>query len=308
MDDFLVGLAVAMGFMFGWNNGSLLFGNLRGSGATSLRTAFAVSALGLTLGVVVEGSKMHSGMVGSLAPSTTDPVLVATMLTTLAFTLVLTLASLPVSFSMVMVTAFLGASVSSAIPIDATRSSEVILFWFVAPVATAALTFLTYVLIVRSVARFGLLAVDAFNRSGSTISALLVSYTLGANNIGLIYGGTGATSGGLATAAAITLAALAGTALSTQSSVSGTIGDRMLSLSPQGVFSAFTASALVVWIGTQFAVPMSMSQCVLGGMLGAAYAKNITVLNRRLATETMSVWVVAPVLAFVAGYLLPLIL
>lgn len=302
MDNYLVGLTISLGFLFGWNNGSLAFGNLRGSGAASLRTAFLISALGLVLGVLLEGSKMQSGMAGSITSTTTDEVLTTTLLTAVAFTLVLTLMSLPVSFSMVMVAAFLGASASSSIPINITRSSVVILYWFAAPAVTAVLAFAIYELTERSLAGFGLLTVDAFNRSGPAISALLVSYTLGANNIGLIEGSTGAASQGLAIVVAITIAAVVGTALSTKSSVSGTTGDKMLSLSPQGVFGVFAASAVVVWVGTQFAIPMSISQCVLGGMLGAAYTKNITVLNRRLAAETVSVWVVVPVLAFLVGY------
>ena len=106
----------------------------------------------------------------------------------------------------------------------------------------------------------------------------------------------------------IALAAVIGMVISTRSSVSGTIGDRMLSLSPQGVFIAFGASAAVVWVGTQFAIPLSISQCLLGGMLGAAYTKAIAVLNRRLTVETTSVWVVAPVISFFVGYVLVLAL
>ena len=310
MDSALVGLAITLGFLFGWNNGSFLFGNLRGSGTETLRTAFIISVTGLVLGVLLEGPKMYSGMAGSLAPTTTEAVLLVTLLTAVVFTLVLTLMRLPVSISMVMVAAFLGSSLSLAVPVNEWRSAEVVLFWFAAPLATAALTFLAYAWTTRVMARFGILLVDSFNRAGSAFSALLVSYTLGANNIGLIIGGTGEAGmslQGAAVIAAVTLAAVAGTAVSTQSGVSGTIGDRMLSLSPQGVFTAFFASAALVWVGTQFAIPVSITQCLLGGMLGAAYTKNIAVLNGRLTAETVSVWIVAPVLAFLAGYLLVLV-
>jgi PiT family inorganic phosphate transporter len=310
MDGYLVGLAIFLGFLFGWNNGSFLFGNLRGSGTASIRTAFAISTLGLVLGVLLEGPKMYSGMAGSLTLSTTDAVLLITLVVSVAFTVALTLLSLPVSFSMVMVAAFLGSSLASSISVSVTRSAVVILFWFAAPLVTAVLTFLAYSWSVRFTNRLSILAVDYLNRSGSAASALLVSYTLGANNIGLIYGaavGTAVVPWGIEIVAAITLAAVAGIAVSTRSGVSGTVGDKMLSLSPQAVFTTFAASAVVVWVGTQFAIPMSISQCLLGGMLGAAYTKNIAVLNRRLVAETMSVWVVAPVLAFLAGYLLILL-
>src|SRR5256712_392748 len=96
--------------------------------------------------------------------------------------------------------------------------------------------------------------------------------------------------------------AFLGTALLGRGGVTGTVGDRMLVLSPQGVLTVFVTSALVIWIGTQLAVPISIGQCVLGGMFGAAYAKSVTVVNKKLAIETVSGWVVVPVAAFVLAY------
>ncbi len=307
MVDYLAGLGVVLGFLFGWNNGSLLFGNLRGSGAASWKSALTISAAGLAIGVLFEGPKMYSGLNGSLTASTTGEVLLVTLATTVVFTLLLTILSLPVSFSMVMVAAFTGSSLSSEIAVDSARSAAVVLFWFVAPMATALLAYMIYRLTTGFVVRLSLLGVDALNRSGSVVSALLASYTLGANNIGLIYGSTSVnvvTSQDALVLPSIVAAALLGMVVSKWSSVSGTVGDKMLSLSPQGVFTAFAASSVVVWAGTQLSIPVSITQCLLGGMFGAAITKKITVMNRRLVGETVSVWVVAPVLAFVIGYLL----
>ena len=78
----------------------------------------------------------------------------------------------------------------------------------------------------------------------------------------------------------------------------------MLALSPQGVFSAFVSSSTIVWFGTQFGIPVSISQCLLGGMLGAAYSRVVAAVNRKLVNETLAMWVTAPLVAFVASYLL----
>jgi phosphate/sulfate permease len=308
MDSLLLGLAAMLALLFGWNNSSFLIGNIRGSGTLSFRAAVVISIIGLFMGVLLEGSKMATSLAGSLAPSTTGTVLLATLLVSVFLTLGLTLLSLPVSFSVVMVGAFLGATLSSFIQVNISRSEEVIAFWFLAPVATAAMTFALYSSATRLMTRFSLLTVDSLNRTGTVVSALLVSYTLGANNIGMIFGSTqsGVLEGTpeLEALLLLTLVAVVGLATLGRGGVSGTIGDKMLVLSPQGVFSAFLASSVVVWIGTQRAIPISISQCLLGGMLGAAYTKSITVLNRRLALETVSLWAVVPVLSFGLGYLL----
>ncbi len=80
--------------------------------------------------------------------------------------------------------------------------------------------------------------------------------------------------------------------------VAGTVGDRLLSLSPQGVLAAFIGTILVMWVATQLAIPVSVSQCLIGGMFGAAFTKKIAIVNRRLSLEVVASWVVIPLAAF----------
>jgi phosphate/sulfate permease len=163
-----------------------------------------------------------------------------------------------------------------------------------------------YALASGFVAQFGILAVDSLNRAGAVVSGLAVSYTLGANNIGLIYAGTGIFLPGqpvdLGVILLFILAGTAGIVALGRTALGGTMGDRMLTLSPQGVFSAFVSSSIVVWIGTQYALPVSISQCLLGGMLGASYSRILSAVNRNLVGETLSMWVLAPLASFGASY------
>jgi phosphate/sulfate permease len=306
MVSLLIGLAAGLSFVFGWNNSSLLIGNVRGAGFLSHRTIILIAAAGLFLGAELEGPKMIGSLGGSLAPSATVPALEATIAVSLLLTLLLTVVKLPVSFSMVMVGAFIGSSLASAVGVNASRAGEVVAYWFAAPLAAAILTYLIYRGVRRLVSNFGLLTVDRLNRAGGLVSALAVSYSLGANNIGMFYGSTGEISGGLNQAGVFSLLALAavlGVVVLGRDSLGGTVGDRMLALSPQGVFSSFVASSIVVWAGTQLAVPVSITQCLIGGMLGAALSRNIAVVNTKLVEETLSLWVLAPIAALVVAYL-----
>ncbi len=305
MDELLVGLAILLSFIFGWNNSSFLIGNLRGSGSLSFAAAVTTSVVGLTAGALLEGSKMASTLAGTVAPTTTTPVMAATLAVSVIMTLALTLVDLPVSFSMIMVGAFLGATSYELLPIDAARSGTVIVFWFLAPVATALITASVYRSVTRIVSSMSILTVDSLNRSGALVSGLAVSYTLGANNIGLIYGSSLAGEPvNLAVMLFLAVAAIVGVVALGRNALGGSIGDRMLALSPQGVFSAFVASSLVVWAGTQFALPVSISQCLLGGMLGAAYSRVVSAFNRRLVAETLGMWVLAPFASFSLAYAL----
>lgn len=309
MDSLLIVMAAGLSFLFGWNNSSLLIGNLRGAGSTSYAVTVLISVFGLLVGTFLEGSKMVGSLAGSIAPTATMSVMVATLLVSVALTLALTLMDLPVSFSMILVGAFMGAVYSQALPLNVGHSELVITFWFLAPAATALVTALIYSSFTRLVTNVGLLTVDYLNRAGAVVSGLAVSYTLGANNIGLFYGVT-LLGEPVNIGIVVILVAVAALGVVTfgRNALGGTIGDKMLSLSPQGVFSAFVSSSIVVEIGTQFALPVSITQCLLGGMLGAAYSRAFSEVNRKLVNETLSLWVLAPLaaagLAYVAGSLL----
>src|SRR5713226_8997142 len=116
---FLLPLAAFLAFIFGWNNSSLLIGNARGSGTLTTNQALTVSAVGLVLGVLLESSKMARSLDGSLSSGVTAHSLLVTLLVTIALALALTLLRLPVSFSMVLVAAFVGGAAASHLPVDA---------------------------------------------------------------------------------------------------------------------------------------------------------------------------------------------
>ena len=302
-DIILLAVGAGAAFLFGWNNSGLLIGNTRGSGALTGRESLAISSLGLMLGVLAEGSKMTNSMNGGLVSAPTEASILVALIVTVLLTLGLTLARLPVSLSMTVVGAFAGAAVGLSLRIDLNYLISVLAFWFVAPLAAAALSFAIYLTISHFASRISLLSVDTLNRIGVFASCIAVAYVLGANNVGLIYGivspGREPTWQSAALIITLGLLAILGMVALGRGSVSGTIGDRLLVLSPQGVLAAFLGSAIVVWAGTQFTLPISITQCLLGAMFGVAYTKSIRVVNRRLALETISSWVVVPVSAFV---------
>ena len=299
-------LAGILTFVFGWNNSSILIGNERGSGTLSGRESVIICSIGIVLGVVLEGSKMRGSLGGLVTGQATDPVVIATLAASIVLTLVLTVVAIPVSFSNTMVGAFTGAAFASSIGIRGGDLATIVVFWMVAPLATMAATFLAYRAIERATANLSILAVDAFNRAGVGLVSLALAYVLGANNIGLIYGTAFGTAGGQASSPggslplviALAACAIVSMGLFGRGRVAGTVGDRLLSLSPQGVLAAFSGSIVMMWIATQLGIPISVSQCLIGGMFGAAFTKRVAVVNRRIAVEVVSSWVLIPLAAF----------
>jgi len=303
--DLVLGLAVVLAFVFGWNNSSFLIGNGQGSGSLTLREALIVASAGLLLGVLLEGSQMLKSLSGSVTPAVGGQVVLVALAVSLGMTVVLSIAKLPVSFSMAIVGAFAGAAYGSSLPLNGPRLEDITAFWFLSPLLAAVLAYVIYRIIVRSASRLSLLAVDGASRYGVIFTSLIIAYVLGANNIGLIYGV--ALNGSLVSEPLLLLlvvTAVVGMVALGRGGISGTIGDRLLGLSPFGVVATFLSSAVLIWAGTQLAIPISISQCLLGGMFGAAFTKQSSAINTRLATESIAMWLVVPVGAFLLGFLL----
>ncbi|MDV3276854.1 MAG: inorganic phosphate transporter [Nitrososphaerales archaeon] len=307
MVEVLLILAAALSFLFGWNNSSYLIGNMAGSGTLSLRASIVVTALGMLAGVVFEGQKMLTSLVGSLAFPVSGWGVTLTFALSIVLIFALTATKLPAPVSSAMVGGFLGFAVGMGATVNVGQTELVVTFWFVAPLLTAAAAFAIHRVITRLISSLSLIAADSFNRVGMVACSFAVSYTLGANNLGLIAGTSlsGSPVGNAAlVASALALIAVAGMLLLGRGAVSGTVGDRLLSLSPQGVISVFASSAILVWVGTQLAVPTSISQCVLGGMLGAAFSQRTAFVNVKLAYEALSTWVLIPTIAFVLAFMI----
>jgi phosphate/sulfate permease len=307
IDLLLVLLAGALAFIFGWNNSSLLIGNIRASGSFGVKAAVIVSVAGLLVGAVIEGPKMLKSLNGSVAYSSPEIGLAITLGLSIAFTVGLTFLKLPAAFSGIMVGSFLGAAVTLHLAVNEGQILLIVSFWFIAPLIAGIIAFVLRRATSTMLSGVSLVSVDSFNRVAILGASLAIAFVLGANNVGLIAGtavGGGASGEGALVAVGMAVIAALGAALLGKGHVSDTIGDKMLSLSPQGVFAVFAGATIAVIIGTQLRVPMSIGQTILGGMFGSAYSQRTTVINRRVASVTLGMWIVTPLLAFAAGYLL----
>ncbi|MDA4116348.1 MAG: inorganic phosphate transporter [Thaumarchaeota archaeon] len=306
-------LAGVLTFVFGWNNSGLLIGNERGSGTLSALESTILCSIGMLLGVAVEGREMTKSLGGIIAVPPTGSVVLVTLVVSIALTFGLTLGRIPVTFSATMVGAFAGAAFASSAPLRVGDLATIIAFWMIAPLAAMAATFLSYRVIERATQNLSLVSVDAFNRAGVGLVSVALAYVLAANNIGTIYGTSFTGSPPSSADAVLTLLALAAVAVVAMAifgrgSVAGTVGDRLLSLSPQGVLAAFSGTIIVMLAATQLAIPVSVTQCLVGGMFGAAFTKKIAIINRRLSLEVVASWVVIPLAAFfLAAVVTPLL-
>jgi len=262
------------------------------------------------LGSILEGSKMFGfvaqfiaggnleaascGKFGGLSTS----VLSGSLLLLVALTLV----NVPLSLTHMAVGSVIGGSIACGIAVNAPYLWVVFSAWIVSPLLAAGLTFLIYRSVRSLVLHMSLPALDLFNRTAVTVVVFAMAYSLGANNVGFVNG----LSGIRALDHLYTLSSLGAIALGAVvfgRGVSRTMGPDLVVLNPIGVVTGMFSSALLMWLFTQFTLPVSATQMVLGGMVGAGLAGRSLLLNKRVAFEIVGSWPLATLLSVIVGLL-----
>jgi PiT family inorganic phosphate transporter len=291
-------------FVLGWNNSGITTGNL--SNLLHYNIALALTLLGVFVGLLIEGSKMSSSLVGRLVTGhvSTSEVTLAIIITGVLF-LVLTLLKVPVSLSNCAVGAFAGVGLGALGSVSGVFAIEVASSWVLAPFACAALSAAIYELIVRTEGSMALTTISWANRIILIVSVFYVSYALGANNLGMIISVTrqqmGTSSGTLILLEAASFLSLAVGTVLFGKSIAHVVGDKIVGLSQVKTLSAILGAATLTWLLTQFSIPVSLTQLVIGGMLGAGIVRGPDLVNQREVLVMVRDWVGVTVLAILVG-------
>jgi phosphate/sulfate permease len=187
---------------------------------------------------------------------------------------------------------------------------EIVGSWLAAPLICAIITILAYGIVVKLENRFALSTVSLVNRMLLVIAVFYVSFTLGANNIGLIVSfarNNSLVGSNIILEISIFLATSLGMILFGKS-IAKVVGDKIVVLSQIKTLSAMLGSAIVASLFTALSVPVSLTQVVIGGMLGAGVAHRPSIVNTRELFTLILGWAIVTIvsagLAFGLAYLM----
>lgn len=241
-------------------------------------------------GFVTEGDSMSSSILGKLvSKSLPTTELFSAIAVSTVMLLVLTLVKLPVSLSNCTVGAFLGASLASSTQIKTASLLEIIGSWVVVPFACAFLSFAIYGICSRLEQKRPLTSIIRANRIALVVVVFFVSFILGANNLGLIQSfAIGVRNQDLLVLSMFASAA-AGIVLFGKL-IAEVLGDKIVGLSQIKTFASMSSAALLIMILTTFSIPVSLTQVIIGGMLGAGVSRRPWAINSREIAILIAGW------------------
>jgi PiT family inorganic phosphate transporter len=293
--ELVPGLALCV--VLGANNLSTCLGMSMGARAIRYSEALLLASVGLLAGLFLEGHKLSGAITSGIAQTSNITFSSSVALSTLIIMALLTYRRLPISLSQVAVGAAVGAAFAQGTQINWTFTLIVIVSWLLTPVVGFTIAILLSLLSRRLTVRIkNIIAVNMFYGYLTVISGIYASYALGANTVGLIVGlANMPASQHLLVSVAFGFATIVGMILFSRGTTRS-VAENIVGLSTSASFATQMGGAITVHGFTQFGIPVSVSQAVVGGIFGAALPRKIVVRNARLTREILLGWTVAPLL------------
>jgi PiT family inorganic phosphate transporter len=266
--------------------------------------ALTLASTGLLAGILLEGEKLYGAITSGIVSSRDPKFAIAVALSSFVMMAFLTFRRLPISLSQVAIGAALGSAFALGIQVNWEFTMLVASSWLLTPLV--GLVMGMALSLATKQAPKKVRRIFAFNTLYAyltILSGVYASYTLGANTVGLIIGMTQPSqSEHLLVSIAFGIATILGM-LGFSKGTTRSVAENIVGLSPSASFAAQMGGALTVHGFTEFRIPVSVSQAVVGGVFGAAIPRKIVVRNDRLTREIIMGWTVAPFLSAVLAFL-----
>lgn len=322
-------LFLSSGLFLGWslgaNDAANIFGSAVGSKMLAFRKAAITASVFVLLGAVFQGQGTSDtlsrlGAVDALAGAFTVSLCAAVTV------FVMTKYGLPVSTSQAVVGAIIGWSTFSGLTTDLGILSVIVSTWFIGPLLGLIFSALLFILLrwILRRSRVHVIKLDSYIRYSLIIAGAFGAYSLGANNIANVMGvfvnsaPSVLLDFGLFTLNGTQLLFLiGGLAIATGiftygEKVMHTVGNGILSLTPEAAIVVVLSQALVLfifsstWLSESFVsiglpaiplVPVSSTQVVVGSVLGIGLIKGAREIRLRTLGQIAVGWVTTPLIA-----------
>jgi PiT family inorganic phosphate transporter len=292
----LLAVATLLILVVSGNNAQASIGNLVGAKVVQTRTALLIEVVGVSLGLLFQGTSMSTAAAHLAKGLSSETVLVVLTITLVLFVLA-HFARLPLSLTHTLPALLAGVALAFT-----SYFFFMILAWMAAPAAALVAT----PLIARLASRYG---VNDFWAKIEVYKALLImvsflfAFTLGANTIGLIVAVEG--FGGLSVPLAI-LGVVAGTFLLSAGEIRRVTSD-MFDLGYSNAMSSMLTSAVLVEASTLVGIPMANTMVQNTAVFGAGLSYKTKFFSTRPFFLVALSWIVFPAAGIAAGALIALL-
>ena len=215
----------------------------------------------------------------------------------------MTLVHLPVSTSQAVVGALVGSGLVAG-QVHAGPLAKIVACWVGTPVGAMLVSFALYHVLRWPLTRLrpSLFTLDPILHAGLIVCGCYGAHALGANNVANV--ASFLVAGGIlqpAAAVAVGGLAIAAGVLTFSRGVMLTVGRGITPLDAFTALVVVLAEGITVHGYALLGVPVSMSQAIVGAILGIGLAKGVHILNARSLGRVLAGWLLTPLAAALLG-------
>lgn len=287
--------AIFLGWALGANDAANVFGPSVASGLVPYRKATIVSAIFVVIGAIVGGA---AGLetIGSLSTGGAAEGALSILSAAISVT-IMTYLGLPVSTSQAVVGGIVGIGLILG-GINWKILLKVVIAWLATPFGAMLLGYILYKIATPIFRRIKSVQIqDLSLKIVAWVVGAYGSFSLGANNVANVTGALVGSYLSIPMAALIGGLSIAFGILTYSRKVMMTVGKKIVELDHFSSLISIFAESLTVWVYALIGVPVSTSQAIVGGVLGAGYAKGTSLGSKKILLRIIFGWVGTPTVA-----------
>ncbi|MEM2726705.1 MAG: inorganic phosphate transporter [Archaeoglobaceae archaeon] len=289
-------------FSIGSNDTSNAFGICIGCRVISLKKATLLLFLLVLLGLLIQGSRVIKTVGEDLVAPTAQISAVALIISALIVVLT-NIRGIPVSTHQVVVGSLTGAGVAFGASVSYKTLSEIVLSWLFSPLLAGILAVLVFISIEKALRRFYILKVEKIVRYMILLSAMLIAYNMGANELATAIAPLVATDTEYYSIAFLGALSVSMGALSLSRRIAETLCKGITCIDPKSGFSAQFGAGLSVYLFTLLGMPVSTTYSLVGSISAIGFFKGVKTVRVDKLREIALNWISAPLLAFALSFI-----
>ena len=302
----MLGTSCFLGITLGANDGGNIFGTAVATRFIRFRTAAILTFIFVVIGAVLQGSKGIETLSEITPQNINSSILVGFVVSIVGFSLIIL--RQPISLSQAVVGGLIGLGLAQH-NVQWQILGKVFLCWLLTPIGAGVIAVICYkiLLTIFSSMEIGILTRETLIRRGLISSGILSAYALGANNVANTVGMfTGAWEG----VSNIELTLLGGISIGIgvllfSKPIMMNIGKRIVVLDGFSALVAVLSSGITVYIFSLIGVPVSMTQAIVGAIVGVGFHHGVHTLHFKVIKDILLCWFIAPILCLIltsSGY------
>mgnify|MGYP001772515222 CR=1 FL=1 len=300
---FIVGLVSS--FLVGGNNSAIALGILVSTNVLKRKFSYLVNAISLFIGASIGSVTMISSIHGLVYSS--NLLLLEILLSSILFSSTVTFyylnkVGIPTSLSQMIYPSIAGVVLIArgAIGFDWSKFDFTLISWLLSPTIAIITSLSMYFLLKKAMKNVkNFLKEIKYYKYGLILSSIFTSFVTGANAIGIIISAGLISEPFYITAPLYALAASLGIYLSSRKAVI-TVGFRITRLGYTAAASALIGSDIISEIFTILGVPISITQTIMGGIIGLSLRSFGYDVQKQLK-QIAKGWAVSPILAMIVS-------